>query len=422
MDIIEEIFEYIAKKVFGKTEFEYQGIKLSFKRPWKRMRVTKGVKEYTGVDTLKWKTLAQAKKSVKEMQIDKAKLKDLDKIRTIGEVIAFLFEEFVEEKLLQPTIIYDYPVEVSPLAKKCEDERFTQRFEMFAAGVELGNNYTELNHPVDLRKRFVEEKEREKAGFDEAHQTDEDYLLAIEHGFPPTCGIAIGIDRMVMMMTDAKTIKEVIPFPTLRPERGPKKPDEDKIGARSTSGGAFSRESAYKLVTDWTENKNLVKHMLAVEAEMRALAKYFGENEDDWGIAGLIHDADYDKWPKEHPKKLLAELKERKAPDWLVSAVETHAWNYNGMDREPKTKLEWALYTCDELSGFIIACALVRPDKKLASVTLETVLKKWPQKAFAKGVHREQIELCEEKLGIKKEEYIAICLKALQGISKELGL
>ena len=132
--------------------------------------------------------------------------------------MAFVFEEFVEEKLIQPTIIYDYPIEVSPLAKKCEDPRFTQRFEMFAFGSELGNNYTELNDPQDLFKRFVEEKKREKAGFDEAHQTDYDYLEAIEHGFPPTCGIAIGIDRFVMMLTNAKSIKEVIPFPTLRPK------------------------------------------------------------------------------------------------------------------------------------------------------------------------------------------------------------
>ncbi len=198
----------------------------------------------------------------------------------------------------------------------------------------------------------------------------------------------------------------------------------------------MNREEAYKLVTRWTENKNLIKHMLAVEAQMKAICKKLQENknteksdysitdltEDNWGVVGLIHDADYEKWPKEHPRKTLEELKKRNAPDWLYSAVKRHAWKFNGMDEEPQTKLEWALYTCDELSGFIIACALVRPDKKLNSVTVDSILKKWPQKAFAKGVHREQIELCEEKLGIKLNDYVEICLKALQGISKELGL
>lgn len=184
----------------------------------------------------------------------------------------------------------------------------------------------------------------------------------------------------------------------------------------------MTRQEAFDLVNKWTKNKNLVKHMLAVEAQMRAIAKHFGENEDDWGLAGLIHDADYDKWPQEHPRKTLEELKKRNAPEWLISAVETHAWKYNRMDKEPQTKLEWALYSCDELSGFIIACALVRPDKKLASLTVESVLKKWPQKAFAAGVKREQTELCEEKLGITLTDYMALCLSALQNIAPSLGL
>lgn len=184
----------------------------------------------------------------------------------------------------------------------------------------------------------------------------------------------------------------------------------------------MTRDQALQLVNEWTTNKNLVKHMLAVEAQMRALAVYFKKDPDQWGLAGLIHDADYDKWPTEHPQKTLNWLKENNHPEWLHSAVMTHAWKYNGQEKEPKTKLEWALYTCDELSGFIIAIALTRPDKKLSSVTLESIKKKWKQKAFASGVHREQIELCEEKLNIPLDDFINICLKSLQDISEELGL
>lgn len=219
MDIIEEIIEYVALRVFEKTSFTYQGTEIEVKRPWARYKMVEAIKYLTGVDPLVWKTVTEAKAAIQKIEeIPQTKLSELRKMKTLGECIAFTFEEAVEEKLIQPTIIYDYPVEVSPLAKKCEDPRFTQRFEMFAFGSELGNNYTELNDALDLRKRFVEEKKREEAGFDEAHQTDYDYLEAIEHGFPPTCGIAIGIDRLVMMFTDAKTIKEIIPFPTLRPE------------------------------------------------------------------------------------------------------------------------------------------------------------------------------------------------------------
>lgn len=194
----------------------------------------------------------------------------------------------------------------------------------------------------------------------------------------------------------------------------------------------MTRDEALQLVNDWTSNKNLVKHMLAVEAQMRAICTYLKAEDklpsaaefdpNEWGLAGLIHDADYDKWPEEHPKKLLAHLTQIEAPFWLRSAVETHAWGFNGMSKEPGTSMEWALYTCDELSGFIIACALVRPDKKLATLTVDSIMKKWPQKAFAAGVHRPQVELCEEKLEISLPDYIQICLTALQGISGELGL
>jgi len=208
----------VSIELFGSTKFNYQNIVMNVKHPWPRYRYVEAIKKFTGIDVLKWKTLEKAREYVKKQDIKQEKISELKKMKAIGEVIAFLFEEKVEEKLVQPTIIYDYPIEISPLAKKCKDERFTQRFEMFAFGSELGNNYTELNDPVDLQKRFVEEKEREKAGFEEAHQTDYDYLEAIEHGFPPTCGIAIGIDRLVMLMTDAPNIKEIIAFPTLRPK------------------------------------------------------------------------------------------------------------------------------------------------------------------------------------------------------------
>lgn len=137
----------------------------------------------------------------------------------------------------------------------------------------------------------------------------------------------------------------------------------------------MDRKKALELVTSWTKNKNLVKHMLAVEAEMKALARHFNEDEDMWGLVGLIHDADYEKYPNEHPLKLVEELENTNAPEWLISAVKSHAWGYEDGLPEPKGKMEWALYTCDELSGLIIAVTLVRPDKKLSSVTTDSVLK-----------------------------------------------
>lgn len=184
----------------------------------------------------------------------------------------------------------------------------------------------------------------------------------------------------------------------------------------------MTRGEAYDLVTSWTSNKNLVKHMLAVEAAMEGLAKHFGEDEEKWGTLGLIHDADYEKYPDKHPLVLIEELEKKNDDKDLISAVKSHAWGYQKDSPEPKTKMEWSLYCCDELTGFIVAVTLVRPEKKLEKVEVENILSKWNKKDFAKGVHRDQIELCEEKLGIKLNDFIKQVLSSMQRISSELGL
>lgn len=218
MDLFEEIFEYAAQQASGGTQVVHTDAMIELKRPWKRMKLIDAVEEIGGVPVSTWKDFDTAMVLMAE-KLPKAKRGELKRITSVGELLALAFEELVEEKLIQPTIIFDYPVEVSPLAKKCSnDSRFVERFEAFALGSEIGNNYSELNDPVDLEKRFLEEKDREKAGFDEAHQTDYDYLEAIKHGMPPACGLGIGIDRMVMLLTGSPNIKEVILFPTLRPE------------------------------------------------------------------------------------------------------------------------------------------------------------------------------------------------------------
>lgn len=184
----------------------------------------------------------------------------------------------------------------------------------------------------------------------------------------------------------------------------------------------LTREEVLQIVNSWTENKNLVKHMLAVEAAMKGLSNHFSEDESLWGTVGLVHDADYDKYPDKHPALIIEKLKELNQPEELINAVEAHAMGFNGFNREPQNNLEWSIYCCDELTGLIIAVALVRPEKKLSAVTVENVLSKWDKKDFAKGVSRSQIALCEEKLGIKLTDFIEIVLKSMQQISDELGL
>ena len=180
-------------------------------------------------------------------------------------------------------------------------------------------------------------------------------------------------------------------------------------------------EAAWGLLTEFTQSESLRKHALAVEACMRAYAKKFGENQDLWGIVGLIHDFDYEKYPtpEEHPYKGNEILKERGYSDEIRRAIMSHA-EYSGVSRD--TRMEKALFACDELAGFITACALVKPGKSLAEVEAKSVRKKMKDKAFARSVNRNDITSGAVELGVDLEEHIAFCIEAMKGIAKELGL
>lgn len=190
----------------------------------------------------------------------------------------------------------------------------------------------------------------------------------------------------------------------------------------------ITREQALKLLHENMQSVNLRRHCLAVEAVMTAIAEALKVPEaqrEKWGIVGLLHDGDYEKTkenPEQHTLQMVEWLKKLGETDTeILSAILSHNYAHTGQN-SPSNKLEWALYSCDELTGLIIAVALVRPDKRLASVTVDSVMKKWDEKAFAAGVHREQIAECEQYLGIPLREFIGIALAAMQSISEELGL
>ena len=193
----------------------------------------------------------------------------------------------------------------------------------------------------------------------------------------------------------------------------------------------MNREKILAIVNKNIANKNIVKHVLAMEAFMRALAKELKiknlklkVNEDEWGIAGLVHDLDYtDNTPAEKHGLLVKDILKKEEvtlSESILHAVAAHNWHNNGV--EPKALMDWALFCGDSLTGLIVACALVLPNKKLADLEVKSILKKFPQKRFAAGTRREDIKMCEEKLNIPLEEFVSICLKAMQGINKELGL
>ena len=213
MDITEELFQKCAMKVCGKTKINYQGTEIELGGKWQRKTMIEAIKEACGVDFNTINTDEEAVALAKERKIEIPAGKE-----TRGNIISLFFDEYVEATLIQPTFIYEYPIEISPLAKKtAKDPRMVERFEVFIGGREYGNAFSELNDPIDQAERFKAEIAARENGDEEAGMYDEDFINALEYGMPPTGGLGIGIDRLVMLLTDSVSIRDVLLFPTMKP-------------------------------------------------------------------------------------------------------------------------------------------------------------------------------------------------------------
>ncbi len=211
MNLTESLIAHVAQEVLGSTKITYQGQEIDLTPPWDRKSMVELVREHVGVDFLAVSSDEEAHRLAKEHGIE------VTPAMTYGHILNEFFEQKVEEKLIQPTFVYGHPVEISPLARKNDkDPRFTDRFELFIVGREHANAFTELNDPIDQRQRFESQLRERAAGNDEAHPMDEDFIEALEYGMPPTGGLGIGIDRLVMLLTDSPSIRDVLLFPLMR--------------------------------------------------------------------------------------------------------------------------------------------------------------------------------------------------------------
>ena len=212
MDLTEDLFRTVAKNVLGTTKIQYGGHHLDLGQKFARITMTEAVKQYSGIDFDQVENTEEAKKLAKEHNIA------FEDRHEKGDILSFFFEEYVEKNLIQPTFIIDYPIEISPLSKKKADKAgFTERFELFIVGREYGNAYSELNDPIDQKERFLKQEALRAAGDEEANMIDNDFITALEYGMPPTGGLGIGIDRMVMLLTEAVSIRDVLLFPAMKP-------------------------------------------------------------------------------------------------------------------------------------------------------------------------------------------------------------
>ena len=263
MDLTEEMFRHLAKTVCGSAVLSYNGTVIDMEKPFRRITMIDAVKEYAGVDFGEIRTDEEAKKVADEHNIDyEERLKR-------GDIINLFFDEFCEDKMIQPTFVTDHPIEISPLTKKKpEDPSLVERFECYIYGREMCNAYSELNDPIDQRERFRAQDLLSEQGDEEAQHTDEDFLNALEIGMPPTGGIGYGIDRLVMLLTDSEAIKEVILFPTLKSLNPEKKSAAETADAAPVIEGAplisaekpdFSKVAIEPLFTDYVDFETFQK-------------------------------------------------------------------------------------------------------------------------------------------------------------------
>lgn len=233
MNMVEALYGFLAKEILGTDTVEYEGHDISLAAPFKRARMVDLVEEHTGVNFDVMTDLAEAQEAAKKLHVD------VEDKHSIGEIIAEVFDEYVEDKLIQPTFVTMHPVEISPLSKRePTDPRYTQRFELFINGAECANAFSELNDPIDQKGRFEAQVQKKADGDDEAHPYDADFINALEVGLPPTGGLGIGIDRLVMLFTGQHSIRDVILFPTMKPL------DSDKKVSKEVSAPAEATQTA----------------------------------------------------------------------------------------------------------------------------------------------------------------------------------
>ena len=211
MELTENLYRHVAQAVLGTTKISYNGVEMDLGQPFEKITMVDAVKKYAGVDWNEIETLEDARAVADKHHIE------YEKRHGKGDILALFFEEYAEEHLIQPTFVIDHPIEISPLTKKKpEDPNFVERFEFFMNGWEMANAYSELNDPIDQRERFKAQEAQLAQGDEEANTTDEDFMMALEYGMPPTGGIGFGIDRMCMLLTDSQAIRDVLLFPTMK--------------------------------------------------------------------------------------------------------------------------------------------------------------------------------------------------------------
>ncbi len=411
MDVAEEMFKKLAMIVNGSTKIMVGETELDLSGNWPRVKMIDALKQYAQIefDVLSDEEIQQL--------LTKHEF-TLPGGYNRGTAMFTLFDHLVASQLIQPTWIIDYPRDVSPLAKAHRlDPKYCERFEAYVGGKELADGWSEIVDSLDQRQIFANEQQHLRGGDEEAHPVDEDFLQAMEYGMPPLGGIGIGIDRLVMFLTNTWSIREVIAFPTLKPVQplvikskksstiaAPKQESPDSSADQSSLP---TREEAIKLLHEYIADPALRHHCEMVASVLEAYAKKHNLDQELWYQTGLLHDLDWEKYPDEHPNKAVTEIL-KSYPQPLLQAIRAHAPLRTNV--QPESLLERYLFASDELSGFLNAYSLMRPEK-FAGMKASKVKKKLGDKSFAANVSREDIALGFELIDEDPDEHIQFLIE-----------
>lgn len=418
MALVERMYKYVIQESFDTLQFKIRGFDIDFSQPWKRYDYRDTVKNMTGIDVLET-TIDEIEAKLKDLKIDYDK-KGFNITRAIDNLW-----KYCRKQIAGPGFLVGVPVEISPLAKRREDNSLlTQRFQPIIAGSEVGNGYSELNDPIDQAGRFAEQQKLREAGDEEAQMFDHEFVEALEHGMPPTCGFGVS-ERLFAFLMD-RPVRECQIFPLLKP-KVVNQPNAKKQPLARLSVG-ISHADAVKILDKYIDNDITKLHCYESEAIMRSLAKKFGEDEDVWGIAGLLHDIDWEITKNDtalHTVKAAEILRAEGASEFLIEIIASHTYGSQQCgahpDKSRSAKIEHALAAAETLTGLIIASALMQPDKKLSSLTPESLKKKFKNLKFAANCDRAIISECEE-IGMSIDEFLGLGLASLQEISEKLGM
>lgn len=450
MDRAEGLLKFVANKLNGNTTITVDDKKVDIGITWPRISMSDIMKDKLDLDVdneTKESLLAYMKKNCPDAYVNGNETK--------GQLIFSIFDHKIPKILKEPTWIIDYPADVSPFARPHrEKEGWVERFEGYVGGKEVFDGWTEITDGMTQRKAWEKDSSAARADKEEGQHVDEDFLAAMEYGMPPYGGIGIGIDRLVMLFTNTWTIKELILFPTLKRDKAEKEelkevslaPEKKEVPsgkvtkaspkgtsfaeAADVSKVAITHDEAFALLQKYMQSPNLIKHSLAAEAAMKGIYEHLykgsidAKAEEVWGITGLLHDIDYEVAQKEEKLdqhgRLLFDRDPKLVEEPIQHAIKAH--NYTKTGTDPVTDMDWAISCVDQLTGLVVSSTLISPTKKMADIDADFVLRKFNKPAFSQGVDRENIRLCETKLGIPLLTFIEITLSSMQKIADKMGL